>query len=52
MLDAANAFVKADAPYKTLIYDDGHHARDLNAQEQQLLEHVCSLLGYDIADVA
>jgi len=52
MLDAANAFVKADEPYKVIVYDDGCTARELNGDEQRLLENVCAKLGYEIEDVA
>jgi hypothetical protein len=48
MLDAANAFAKHPAPYKQVIYDDGHRARELNQREQQHLEDVCALLGLDV----
>ena len=51
MLDAANAFAKATEPYKTVIYDDGCTARELNRNEQRLLENVCTKLGYDVAEV-
>jgi hypothetical protein len=51
MLDAANAFVKHPAPFKQIIYDDGCVARELEDREQQLLEHVCGLLGYDVDEV-
>jgi hypothetical protein len=51
MLGAANALVKHPAPYKQIIYDNGHHARELNDHEQRLLEHVCGLLGYDVEQV-
>lgn len=51
MIDAANAFVKATEPYKTVIYDDGCTARELNRDEQRLLENVCSMLGYDVEEV-
>jgi hypothetical protein len=51
MLDAANAFVKAAERYKTVIYDDGCTARELNAGEQRLLENVCAKLGYDVEEV-
>lgn len=49
-VDAINAFVHADAPFKTIVYDDGHHVRDLNAREHALLEHACSMLGKDLGD--
>ena len=51
MIDAANAFVKATEPYKTVIYDDGCLVRELNRDEQRLLENVCSMLGYDVEEV-
>jgi hypothetical protein len=52
MLAAANAFAKDPAPYKQVIYDDGHHARELNQREQQRLEDVCGMLGLDIEQTA
>jgi hypothetical protein len=51
MLDAANAFVKAEEPFKTIVFDDGCTARELNRDEQRLLENVCSMLGYDVEEV-
>jgi hypothetical protein len=51
MLDAANAFVKASEPYKTIVYDDGCVARELDDREQRLLERVCELLGYEMGEV-
>ena len=51
MLAAANAFAKATEPYKTAIYDDGCCARELNRDEQRLLENVCAELGYDVEEV-
>jgi hypothetical protein len=39
-------------PFKTIIYDDGCHARELNRNEQRLLENVCAKLGYDLEDLA
>ena len=48
MLAAANAFVKATEPFKTVVYDDGCTARELNRDEQRLLENVCLKLGYDV----
>jgi hypothetical protein len=51
MIDAANAFVKATEPYKTVIYDDGCTARELNRDEQWMLESVCRILGYDVGEV-
>jgi hypothetical protein len=47
-LEAANAFVRHPAAYKTVIYDDGETARELNAQEQTLVHHVARKLGYEI----
>lgn len=29
LIAAANAFAKSEAPFKTVVYDDGHQARDL-----------------------
>jgi hypothetical protein len=51
MLDAANAFVKATEPYKTIVYDDGCVARELDGRERGLLEAVCDMLGYDLGEV-
>lgn len=51
LLLAANAFATSTAPYKTVIYDDGCTARDLTPQEQQMLETVCGILGYDVEPV-
>jgi hypothetical protein len=31
-----------------VIYDDGCTARELNRNEQRLLESVCAKLGYDV----
>jgi len=50
-LEAANAFAKATEPFKTVIYDDGCTARELNRDEQRLLENVCAKLGYDLETV-
>jgi hypothetical protein len=50
VLAAANAMVKSPAPFKTIIFDDGCVARDLDDREQQMVEHVCGLLGYDLED--
>jgi len=30
LIEATNAFVKAREPFKTVIFDDGHEARELN----------------------
>jgi hypothetical protein len=51
MIYAANAFVKAAEPFKTVIYDDGCEARHLNGDEQRLLENVCNMLGLDVEEV-
>jgi hypothetical protein len=51
MLDAANAFVKAAEPFKTVIYDDSCTARHLNGDERRLLENVCATLGYDVEEL-
>jgi hypothetical protein len=51
MIAAANAFAHSTAPYKQVIYDNGHIARELNKREQALLERVCELLGYEIEQV-
>jgi hypothetical protein len=51
MLEAANAFVRDPVPYKQVIYDDGCQARELNDCEQQQLEHVCGMLGYDLEEI-
>lgn len=51
MIDAANAFVKATEPFKTVVYDDGCTVRHLNADELRLLENVCNMLGHDLEAV-
>ena len=48
---ATNAFVKNPATYKQLIFDDGCEARELNAREQEFVEHVCAMLGYDVEEI-
>jgi hypothetical protein len=50
LLEAANAFVKAHHPYRVIVYDDGHHARHLTDNEQQLLAGVCAALGHELED--
>ena len=50
MIDAANAFAKSDAPFKTVVYDDGHHARHLTAHEERLVENVCTKLGLEVGE--
>jgi hypothetical protein len=52
MIEAANAFVKAAEPYKTVLYDDGCQARHLTGDENRLLENVAAKLGYDVGEVA
>jgi len=51
IIDAANAFAKASEPFKTVIYDDGCTARELNRDEQWMLESVCRFLGYDVEEI-
>jgi hypothetical protein len=51
MLEASNAFVKSDAPFKTVVYDDGCRARHLIDREERQLEQVCSMLGYELGEV-
>jgi hypothetical protein len=51
ILDAANAFAKSEAPFKTVVYDDGHHARDLTADEERLVENVCTKLGLEVGEM-
>jgi hypothetical protein len=51
IIDAANAFAKAEEPFKTVIYDDGCEARELNRDEQWMLESVCRILGFDVEEV-
>ena len=41
---------KAEEPFKTIIYDDGCTARELNRSEQWMLESVCGMLGCDVED--
>ena len=51
ILDAANAFAKAEAPFKTVVFDDGCEARDLTANEERLLANVCAKLGLEVEEV-
>ena len=51
MIAAANAFVKATEPYRTIVYDDGGEARHLNGDELRLLENVCRMLGHTVEEV-
>jgi hypothetical protein len=51
LVQAANAFVNATEPFKTVVYDDGCTARELNRDEQRLLENVCAKLGYDVESI-
>jgi hypothetical protein len=51
LIEVANAFAKSEAPFKTVLYDDGHEARELTADEDRLLAAVCSKLGLDVQEV-
>jgi hypothetical protein len=51
LVQAANAFVKAEAPFRQIVYDDGCTARELDENEQRFLETVCGMLGYDVEEV-
>lgn len=51
IIDAANAFAKAPEPFKQIIYDDGCTARELNRDEEWMLESVCRILGHDVEEV-
>jgi hypothetical protein len=51
LIDAANAFAKSETPFKRMVYDDGHQARDLTADEEQLVENVCAKLGLEVGEV-
>jgi hypothetical protein len=51
ILEAANAFVKHESPYRQIVWDDSAHARELDDREQRLLEHVCNTLGYDVEEI-
>ena len=44
--------MNATEPFKTLVYDDGCTARDLDDNEQRFLETVCNMLGHELEDVA
>ncbi len=50
LLEQAQA-AKALEPYKTVVFDDGCDARELNSDESRLLEDVCARLGYAVEDV-
>ena len=50
LLGAANAFAADPAPFRTVIYDDGCHARELSAREQQFVDDVCDLLGLEVRE--
>jgi len=52
LIEAANEFAKSPEPYKTIVYDDGCTARELNRAESLLLENVCGKLGYQVEEVA
>ena len=49
LLEQARA-AKALEPYKTVVFDDGCDARELNSDESRLLEDVCARLGYTVED--
>jgi hypothetical protein len=51
LIEAANAFAKSEAPFKTVVYDDGHQARDLTDDEERLLAAVCAKLGLEVEGV-
>jgi hypothetical protein len=51
MLDAANAFLKCEEPYKAIVFDDGCRARHLTGDENRLLENVAAKLGYEVGEV-
>jgi hypothetical protein len=51
LVQAANAFVNAPAPFRQIVYDDGCTARDLDDDEQRFLETVCNMLGHDLEAV-
>lgn len=51
LIDAANAFATTPEPYAQVIYDDGCEVRELNADEQHLLDNVCELLGVEVVQV-
>jgi 5-methylcytosine-specific restriction endonuclease McrA len=51
LIEAANAFAKSEAPFKTVVFDDGHQARDLTATEERLLANVCAKLGLEVGEV-
>jgi hypothetical protein len=51
LIDAANAFAKSEAPFKTVVFDDGCQARELTDDEDRLLANVCATLGYDVQEV-
>ena len=50
LIAAANALAKSTEPYGQIIHDNGHEARELDEREQQFVEHVCGMLGIDIAE--
>jgi hypothetical protein len=51
LVQAANAFVNAPAPFRQIVYDDGCTARELDENEQLFLEMVCNPLGHDLEAV-
>jgi tetraacyldisaccharide-1-P 4'-kinase len=50
MIEAASAFVQSDALFKTVVYDDGHQARELTDDEERLLVNVATMLGHTVED--
>jgi hypothetical protein len=44
-LAAAKAHVQAEQPYKRLAYADGHTTRELNRDEQWMLESILRFTG-------
>jgi hypothetical protein len=48
LLEAAKAFVNHPLPYRTIFYDDGEQARELNDAEQLLVHNVAAKLGYEV----
>jgi hypothetical protein len=51
LVEAVNAFMRAEAAGKTILYDDGLEARELTPRESQFVADVCGLLGFDVVEV-
>jgi hypothetical protein len=49
--EAARAFLRSPAPYKAIVFDDDHEARELNAAEQAGVRCVCAVAGYSIEEI-